>query len=119
MFEKQKAIPKGHAVTHLVRDIFITQDDEIQCQQAQIQIVRSLKGAALSSDEASRQQYPLLWHHFHFCPHCARDNKMFRELTRADAAGMLEYPSYVPPTRSSPPDLGLGKRCHQSTLSRL
>lgn len=95
MSDKQKPI------THLVRDIFITQDNEIQCEQAQIQIVRSLQGAALLSEEASRQQFPLLWHHFRFCPHCARDYKMFRELTRADAAGMLDYPTHVP----SRPDL--------------
>jgi hypothetical protein len=111
MSDKQKPIPKGDAITHLVRDIFMTQDDEIQCEQAQIQIVRSLKGAALSSDKASRQQYPLLWHHFRFCPHCARDYKMFRELTRAAAAGMLEYPTFVPPRpdQARPPIWGLAK----------
>jgi hypothetical protein len=80
---------------HLVRDIFATRDDEIQCKEAGTLIVRCAD--ALLSDEQARRQYPALWHHFRFCPDCAQEYRMVIELARLEAAGQLERPAHIPP----------------------
>lgn len=79
----------------LVEDIFNTQDDEIQCDEARILIARCTQ-VLLTADE-SRCQYPALWHHFRFCPDCAEEYGLAMELARQEEDGQLQRPAHIPP----------------------
>ena len=84
----------------LVKDIFNTQDDEIQCKEAQILIARCTQ-MLLTADE-SRRQYPALWHHFRLCPDCVEEYGLAMELARQERDGKSQIPSHIPPL----PDAG-------------
>lgn len=78
---------KQDPLTHLVEDVFATRDNEIQCDEAQILMARCAD--ALLNEEASRQQYPALWHHFRFCPDCAEEYQMVMHLAQLEVDGQL------------------------------
>lgn len=84
-----------NSLARLVRDVFATRDDEIQCEEAGILTARCAD--ALLSDDESRRQYPALWQHFRFCPDCAQEYRMAIELAQLEATGKLERPAHVPP----------------------
>lgn len=79
----------------LVEDIFSTRDDEMQCDEAGVQIARSADAGL--SDKDSKKQYPALWQHFRFCPDCWAEYQMVKDLARLTAEGRLEQPSHIPP----------------------
>jgi hypothetical protein len=81
--------------SRLVRHIYTTQSDEIQCDQAADLMV--LSTAALLSGEESRQQYPALWRHLERCVDCAAEYRMLLELTQMDVEGALPPAVAIPP----------------------
>jgi hypothetical protein len=87
----------------LVDDLFVTTDDEIQCEEAAIQM--ALCAEALLSVEASQQQYPQLWRHLRFCADCANEYHLLLELAHQEAAGQLKRPARLPlaPLSKLPP----------------
>jgi hypothetical protein len=91
---KAKMHKKQGSLARLVQDMFETQDEEIQCEEAGVLIGRSAD--ALLSDEDSQKQYPALWRHFHFCSNCAEEYALAMELARLEAAGQLEQPTLAP-----------------------
>ena len=96
MKEQEKALRK------LVEDIYTTQELEIQCEEAGIQMV--LSADAQLADEASRRQYPALWHHMRFCSDCRSEYEVLGELARLEAEGRLVRPARIPrPPSLEPP----------------
>lgn len=82
----------------LVQDVFLTRDDEIQCEEASVLTARCAQ--ALLTVEESRRQYPALWRHVHFCSDCAAEYRLAMELAQLEADGELRRPVRIP----SPPD---------------
>lgn len=91
---------KIKGLSRLLKDIYATDIREIQCNKAMEKTVNSVYASL--SEEQSRQQYPYLWLHFRFCPHCRQEYQMLRDLVEMEKSGQLEYPTHIPP----PPDQG-------------
>lgn len=79
----------------LIKDIFATRDDEIQCRDAAELIARC--SDALLTDEEVQRRYPQLWHHFGLCPDCAEEYRAVMALAREEAEGRLPQSQPLPP----------------------
>lgn len=86
---------KSDGLHRLVEDIFATRTDEVQCEEAAIQMV--LCADQLMTTDEARQQFPALFHHFHFCPDCAIEYQMLMELARLETVGQLAAVERIPP----------------------
>jgi hypothetical protein len=75
-------------------DIFSTEINEIQCDQAGSMMAKSTHDGL--SETESQRQYPLLWRHFQFCPDCAEEYRMLDELTELERSGRLNQPFHIP-----------------------
>lgn len=85
----------------LVQSIFVTQPQEIQCEQAAIEMVRAIQTPLLADELA--QRYPQLSHHLKLCLDCAAEYVMLRELRVAAGAGDLTHFAHIPPPPSDEP----------------
>jgi hypothetical protein len=79
----------------LIKDIFATRNDEIQCREAEGLIARCAD--ALLSEGKVKRRYPQLWHHLQFCPNCAEEYRAVIALARAEAEGHLPQTESIPP----------------------
>jgi hypothetical protein len=80
----------------LLQDVYATTDDELFCDGAATLMVRA--AARPLSDAEMQQQYPQLQHHFRFCPACAAEFDILRDLMQAMESGELKPPATIPPT---------------------
>jgi hypothetical protein len=87
--------PKPASKLHLIQDIYSTRTDEIQCDEAQIQMAQC---ASLSLDEqAAQQQYPALFQHFRFCADCEAEYNMLLDLLQVEASQQAPQLAHIPP----------------------
>ncbi|MCA9950031.1 MAG: hypothetical protein KDE48_10320 [Anaerolineales bacterium] len=88
-----------------VEDIFATKEEEISCETA-----ATWMAAAASehlSDAQSKQKFPQMWTHFHFCSDCRDEYMLLMDLAQQDAAGTLTVPANFPPRPAKAADGGL------------
>ena len=82
MKEEEKRLIK------MLQDVFATEEDEIQCDAASIQMIQSAE--AQLSDEASQKRFPELWRHFRVCSDCRREYRMLNDMIHLEETGQLE-----------------------------
>ncbi len=68
----------------LLDDILETRTDEIQCDTA-LNLMAEITNPFLTEDE-SRQRYPQLWQHFHFCSRCTEEYRTLLTILQASKA---------------------------------
>ncbi len=82
----------------LVNNIYVAQDDDIQCDKATTLMMQSAE--ATLPDEISRKQFPALWSHFEVCADCVREYTMLVRLAQLEAAAQLPQLKQFPPPPS-------------------
>ncbi|MCP5094060.1 MAG: hypothetical protein GY943_00755 [Chloroflexi bacterium] len=86
---------RNKKISNLVTDIFETQADEIQCDEAGNQMARAVY--ANLGDDGTRQTFARLWHHLKVCSNCAQEFSLLQEVVTAETAVSSTPPPQTPP----------------------
>lgn len=94
-------------IRRLGQDIFATDQNEIQCDEAMTQMVLAANSDLDEADLA--QQFGGLLHHLHLCANCAAEFALLQEVTAADQAELNEIVAPAPPENGRFPIWQLAK----------
>lgn len=82
-------MPEQANVLQLIGDIFATRPDELQCDEARLQM--EICAEIGVKEPQAKQEYPMLFHHFRFCYDCATEYRMLRELVELETDNQQKW----------------------------